>query len=97
MAKGYVYVISNPCIRYEYMENGKLVSICPVKIGIAKDVEKRLGTLNTSLPENFEHHISFFAEDAKALENVTHKYLKEVEIEEDGAAEAGGVAVKEER
>lgn len=42
---GYVYVLTNPCIQYAYVENGSTKVISPVKIGIAKDVEKRLGIL----------------------------------------------------
>lgn len=75
MTPGYIYVLTNPCIQYAYMENGSRKVISPVKIGIAKDVEKRLGTLNTSLPENFEHHMSVFANDPKAVENVVHRLL----------------------
>ena len=80
MSRGYVYIISNPCIRYEYVENGRKAAVCPVKIGIAKDVEKRLGTLNTSLPENFVHHMSVAADDPKAVENVLHEYLRDYRI-----------------
>jgi len=75
MSKGYVYILTNPCIRYTYRENGKDMSVSPVKIGMAKDVEKRLGSLNTSLPENFVHHMSVFSMDSKALENVVHRIL----------------------
>lgn len=77
MAKGYVYILTNPSMReVDYIdEKGKKTKVLPVKIGIAKDLEKRLGTLNTSLPENFVHHLSMFCEDAKAAENVLHRYL----------------------
>ena len=80
MTPGYVYVLTNPCIQYAYVENGSKKVISPVKIGIAKDVEKRLGTLNTSLPENFEHHMSVFANDPKAVENVVHRLLSQYRI-----------------
>lgn len=80
MSKGYVYIISNPCIRYEYTDGKAKKTVCPVKIGIAKDVEHRLGTLNTSLPENFVHHMSVRADDPKAVENVLHEYLREYRI-----------------
>lgn len=80
MHPGYVYILTNPCIRYSYKENGKVITISPVKIGMAKDVEKRLGTLNTSLPENFEHHMSVFSNDPKAVENVVHRLLERYRI-----------------
>lgn len=80
MSNGYVYIISNPCIRYEYTEGGTKKTVCPVKIGIAKDVELRLGTLNTSLPENFAHHMSVCADDPRAVENVLHEYLRDFRI-----------------
>ena len=81
MGKGCVYVLTNPCIRYTYREGGREVTISPVKIGMAKDVEKRLGSLNTSLPENFVHHISVFSNDAKALENIVHRLLASYRID----------------
>jgi len=80
MSKGYVYILTNPCIRYTYHESGKVVTISPVKIGMAKDVEKRLGSLNTSLPENFVHHMSLVCDDMKAVENVVHLYLDKYRI-----------------
>ena len=80
MTPGYVYVLTNPCIQYAYVENGSTKVVSPVKIGIAKDVEKRLGTLNTSLPENFVHHMSVFANDPKAVENVVHRLLSQYRI-----------------
>ena len=81
MGKGCVYVLTNPCIQYTYREDGRDVTISPVKIGMAKDVEKRLGSLNTSLPENFVHHISVFSNDAKALENIVHRLLASYRID----------------
>lgn len=82
MSKGYVYILTNPSIReVDYTdEKGKITKVLPVKIGIAKDVEKRLGTLNTSLPDNFIHHLSMYCEDAKAAENVLHRYLRQYRI-----------------
>ena len=76
MVKGYVYILTNPCIQYAFTDaKGAKAVISPVKIGMAKNVESRLGTLNTSLPENFVHHMSVGADDAKALENVVHRLL----------------------
>lgn len=77
---GYVYILTNPCIQYSFKEGNKKKVISPVKIGKAKNLEKRIGTLNTSLPENFEHHMSVEANDAKAVENVVQEYLKEYRI-----------------
>ncbi len=80
MAKGYVYILTNPCIQYTYVEKGRKITISPVKIGMAKDVEKRIGTLNTSLPENFVHHMSVYSDDPKAVENVVHDKLEDFRI-----------------
>lgn len=81
MAKGYVYILTNPCIHYTYTDvSGEKKTISPVKIGMAKNLEQRLGSLNTSLPENFVHHMSVGAEDAKALENVVHRILDRYRI-----------------
>jgi len=80
MSKGYVYILTNPCIQYTFKEGGRSVTIVPVKIGMAKDVEKRIGTLNTSLPENFVHHMSVFSNDSKALENIVHRLLEPYRI-----------------
>lgn len=76
----YVYVLTNPCIQYSFKDGNEKKVISPVKIGKAKNLEKRIGTLNTSLPENFEHHMSVEANDAKAVENVVQEYLKEYRI-----------------
>lgn len=81
MSKGYVYILTNPCIQYTYKKDGEDITISPVKIGMAKDVEKRLGSLNTSLPENFVHHLSVFSNDSKALENIVHQLLKDYRID----------------
>lgn len=81
MSKGYVYILTNPCIRYTYRDGDREVTVSPVKIGMAKDVEKRLGTLNTSLPENFVHHMSVFSQDPKALENIVHRLLSAYRID----------------
>lgn len=81
MSKGYVYILTNPCIQYTFRDGAKDVTISPVKIGMAKDVEKRLGSLNTSLPENFVHHMSVFSNDSKALENIVHRLLANYRID----------------
>lgn len=79
---GYVYILTNPCLKEVPFVDAKGARhmVRPVKIGIARDVEKRLGTLNTSLYENFEHHLSMYCPDAKAVENVLHHYLKSFRI-----------------
>ena len=77
MKPGYVYILTNPCIRYSYRENGIERSISPVKVGMTtRGLEDRLGALNTSLPENFVHHMSVYAQDPKAVENVVHRLLE---------------------
>lgn len=77
MKPGYVYILTNPCIRYTYKEGGVERSISPVKIGMTtRGIEDRVGALNTSLPENFVHHMSVYAQDPKAVENVVHRLLE---------------------
>jgi len=61
MNKGYVYILTNPCIR---SLKGKKV----VKVGYTKDLPRRLGTLNTSVPENFKVDVLFEVDNYKSLE-----------------------------
>ena len=100
MKPGYVYILTNPCIRYSYRENGVERSISPVKIGMTtRGLEDRLGALNTSLPENFVHHMSVYAQDPKAVENVVHRLLESkgyrIETQSGGSTEFFRCSVEE--
>ena len=63
----------------------------PVKIGMTKDVPHRMGTLNTSTPQNFvdELIVELSSEkDALVLENMVHEKLEEFRVvNDDGATE----------
>lgn len=92
MAKGYVYILTNPSLRevncgeWEVKEK-----VPPVKIGMTKDVPHRMGTLNTSTPQNFvdELIVELSSEkDALVLENMVYEKLDEFRIvNDDGATE----------
>ena len=88
MANGYVYVVTNPCLRnVETKEPGKTGMVPPVKIGMAKDVAKRMGVLNTSTPENFVDRlvVELSSErDALALENMVHEILASMRLTTSG-------------
>ena len=80
MRRGYVYILTNPCIIYHYTEGKKKFVVCPVKIGISYNRETRVGNLNTALPEDFVHHMSVETNDPQALENMVHTDLKQYRI-----------------
>lgn len=72
-------------------EREKTEKVPPVKIGMTKDVPHRMGTLNTSTPQNFvdELIVELSSEkDALVLENMVHEKLEEFRIvNDDGATE----------
>ena len=79
---GYVYILTNPCIKYILKEGKREKVISPVKIGFTRSsLEGRVGTLNTALPENFVHHMSVETDDPKALENIIHGFLDRYKIQ----------------
>lgn len=80
MRRGYVYILTNPCIIHEYTEGKKKVVVCPVKIGISYTRYTRVGNLNTALPEDFVHHMSIETDVPRALENMVHDNLKDYRI-----------------
>jgi len=88
MSKGYVYILTNPALReVDAVVNGKNVKVEPVKIGMTKDVAKRLGVLNTSTPENFVDRliVELASErDALVLENMVHEKLEDYRIMTEG-------------
>lgn len=92
MSKGYVYILTNPSLReVSCGEREVKEMVPPVKIGMTKDVPHRMGTLNTSTPQNFvdELIVELSSEkDALVLENMVHEKLEEFRIvNDDGATE----------
>ena len=92
MSKGYVYILTNPSLReVSCGEREVKEKVPPVKIGMTKDVPHRMGTLNTSTPQNFvdELIVELSSEkDALVLENMVHEKLEEFRIvNDDGATE----------
>ena len=92
MSKGYVYILTNPSLReVSCGEREVKEKVPPVKIGMTKDVPHRMGTLNTSTPQNFvdELIVELSSEkDALVLENMVHEKLEDFRIvNDDGATE----------
>lgn len=71
MTKGYVYILTNPCFNAYF--KSKIV-----KIGQAKNVEKRRMTLNTSVPVQFEIYATLCTSKYKIVEKKIHQRLKGV-------------------
>ncbi len=70
-AKGYVYILTNPC--FDVYFKSKIV-----KIGQAKDVEKRRATLNTAVPKEFEIYATLCSSKYKIIEKKVHQRLRGV-------------------
>ena len=70
---GYLYVLSN-----KYLKNKDGLPI--YKIGFAKDMPKRLGTLNTSMPDNFKVDRVYRTIKYKELEDYVKKAFKGLSI-----------------
>ena len=92
MSKGYVYILTNPSLReVSCGERDVKEKVPPVKIGMTKDVPHRMGTLNTSTPQNFvdELIVELSSEkDALVLENMVHEKLEDFRfVNDDGATE----------
>lgn len=68
---GYVYILTNPCFNAYF--KSKIV-----KIGQAKDVQKRVATLNTSVPVRFEVYATLCTSKYKIVEKKIHQRLKGV-------------------
>jgi len=66
---GYVYVLSNPCIRDPEDPKNPLV-----KIGSAVDYDSRMGTLNSAVPYDFIIEMSVLSEDCRGLETYIHNH-----------------------
>lgn len=69
MSKGYVYILTNPCFNAYF--KSKIV-----KIGQAKDVKKRVATLNTSVPVRFDVFATLYTSKYKIVEKKIHQKLK---------------------
>lgn len=92
MSKGYVYILTNPSLReVSCGERNVKEKVPPVKIGMTKNVPDRMGTLNTSTPQNFVDELIVELsneKDALVLENIVHEKLDEFRIvNDDGATE----------
>lgn len=68
-AKGYVYVLTNKCF------DGSFKSL--VKIGQAKDVDKRVATLNTAVPKQFHVYATLYSSKYKQIETAIHQKLRD--------------------
>lgn len=75
---GWVYIVQSPCIHHDSKIRGKCA--CPVKIGAAKDLDNRLGTLNTAVPCEFNILMAVRCSDCFALEGDVHKDLQQIQI-----------------
>lgn len=69
MPQGYVYILTNPC--FDAYFKSKIV-----KIGQAKDVDKRVSTLNTAVPKQFEIYATLQSSKYKIIEAHVHQRLK---------------------
>lgn len=82
--ESFIYVITNPClVKVQTKVPGKSGLVEPVKIGRARNVPKRLGTLNTSMTENFVDRLVVKLEserDAIVLENFVHELMEPMRI-----------------
>ena len=70
---GYVYVVSSECIRVK-AGRGRDFEM-PYKIGSAKDVDERIGILNSSVPVNFRVWWIIKSKDRYGLESAIHEKL----------------------
>lgn len=75
---GYVYVLSNKCV---VSRNGKPV----LKVGFTSNLPRRLGTLNTSAPENFKVVALFETAKYKDLEKFSKEYINGALLTSDGS------------
>ncbi len=76
--KGYVYVLSNECI---VSREGRPV----LKVGFTTNLPRRLGTLNTSVPENFKVVALFETNRYRDLEKIAKGYMNESIRTQDGS------------
>ena len=85
MSKCSVYVLTNPSLKEVkslVLEDHGL-NVSPVKIGVAKDMPSRLGSLNTPMTENFVVQVQVdleSKESAHFLEKVLHETLDQYRL-----------------
>ncbi len=77
---GYVYVVTNECLKLVKAKGIFEGEVKAVKIGNAKDFTNRLGSLNTAVYENFDFHMGIKTRDVGALEGIIHTALKDYRI-----------------
>ena len=81
-SKHCIYVLKNECLKKLRVPAGKSKGklVFPLKIGSAKELESRLGTLNTSVFENFEPRYGLEGKDIKWVERLIHLLLLDYRI-----------------
>lgn len=94
--KGYVYVLTNDCLKeVDCVFKGERMKVPAVKIGKARTLENRIGTLNTGTYRNFKCHLQVKADDVKMLEAIIGIALDDYRITEQGRTEFFALPLKE--
>ena len=77
---GWVYVVTNECLKLVKAKGKFKGLVKAVKIGNAKDFTSRLGSLNTAVYENFDFHLGIKTDDVVGLEGIIHTALQDYRI-----------------
>lgn len=94
--KGYVYVLTNDCLKeVDCVFKGERMKVPAVKIGKARTLENRVGTLNTGTYRNFKCHLQVKTDDVKMLEAIIGIALDDYRITEQGRTEFFALPLKE--
>ena len=94
--KGYVYVLTNDCLKeVDCVFKGERMKVPAVKIGKARTLENRIGTLNTGTYRNFKCHLQVKTDDVKMLEAIIGIALDDYRITEQGRTEFFALPLKE--
>ena len=94
--KGYVYVLTNDCLKeVDCVFRGERMKVPAVKIGKARTLETRIGTLNTGTYRNFKCHLQVKTDDVKMLEAIIGIALDDYRITEQGRTEFFAMPLKE--
>jgi len=94
--KGYVYVLTNDCLKdVDCAFRGERMKVPAVKIGKARTLENRIGTLNTGTYRNFKCHLQVKTDDVKMLEAIIGIALDDYRITEQGRTEFFALPLKE--
>ncbi|MCQ2368147.1 MAG: GIY-YIG nuclease family protein [Kiritimatiellae bacterium] len=79
--EGYVYIVSSKAIKVnkdiQHLDNETGELCVPIKVGAAKDTDKRMGTLDSAVPIDFVLHMRIKSPSMYELESACHKRLKE--------------------